>query len=111
MSDHPTRYYGNNDLHFINCSCYHRQPWLASAPRRDLFLTVLEAVRGWPIQAVLWLEWGRESLLPRNGTVGKSYFALRLRVISVLYCRRRSSANPVVPTLVQRTRKNGPPSF
>ena len=45
MSNHPTRYYGTNDLHFINCSCYHRQAWLATPKRRDLFLTVLEQVR------------------------------------------------------------------
>jgi putative transposase len=40
-----TRYYGNNELHFITCSCYHRQPLLGTAPRRDLFLKVLEQVR------------------------------------------------------------------
>jgi putative transposase len=45
VSNHPTRYYGTNDLHFINCSCYRRQPWLATAKRRDLFLQVLEQVR------------------------------------------------------------------
>lgn len=45
ISVHPTRYYGTNDLHFINCSCYHRQQWLATAKRRDLFLAVLEEVR------------------------------------------------------------------
>jgi putative transposase len=45
VSNHPTRYYGTNDLHFINCSCYHRQPWLATPKRRDLLLTVLEQVR------------------------------------------------------------------
>ncbi|HTA23803.1 MAG TPA: transposase [Terriglobales bacterium] len=39
------RYYGNDHLHFINCSCYHRQPWLGSEKRRDLFLTVFEQVR------------------------------------------------------------------
>ena len=39
------RYYGNGDLHFLTCSCYHRQPWLASARRRDLFLEILEAAR------------------------------------------------------------------
>ncbi|MGA8312131.1 MAG: hypothetical protein WB755_19015 [Terriglobales bacterium] len=32
------RYYGAGDPHFITCSCYHRQPWLGSACRRDLFL-------------------------------------------------------------------------
>ena len=45
MADHPKRYYGARQLHFINCSCYHRQPWLARPERRDLFLQVLEQVR------------------------------------------------------------------
>jgi putative transposase len=39
------RYYQTRHLHFITCSCYHRQPWLASAGGRDLFLRVLEQVR------------------------------------------------------------------
>ena len=39
------RYYGSGDLHFITCSCYHRQPLLGTAQRRDLFLKVLEHVR------------------------------------------------------------------
>jgi REP element-mobilizing transposase RayT len=30
---------------FITCSCYRRQPFLASARRRDLFLNILEEVR------------------------------------------------------------------
>jgi len=45
VPNHPRRYYGTNDLHFIASSCYHRQPWLASPQRRDLFLAVFEAVR------------------------------------------------------------------
>lgn len=39
------RYYGHDYLHFLTCSCYHRQPWLATAARRDLFLQILEEVR------------------------------------------------------------------
>jgi putative transposase len=39
------RYYGCGDLHYITFSCYHRQPFLGTAPRRDLLLTVLEEVR------------------------------------------------------------------
>jgi putative transposase len=39
------RYHGAGDLHFITCSCYHRMPWLGSAYRRDLFLSVLEDMR------------------------------------------------------------------
>ena len=30
VSNHPTRYYDAHELHFINCSCYHRQPGLKS---------------------------------------------------------------------------------
>jgi putative transposase len=39
------RYYGDDDLHFITCSCYHRQPVLNTPAARDLFLRVLEETR------------------------------------------------------------------
>lgn len=39
------RFYGSGDLHFITSSCYQRRPLLGTAERRDLFLTVVEAVR------------------------------------------------------------------
>jgi putative transposase len=39
------RYYGNDDLHFITCSCYRRKPLLGTARRRNLFLAVFEQVR------------------------------------------------------------------
>jgi len=39
------RYYGNHDLHFITCSCYHRQQQLGTPQRRDLFLRILEEAR------------------------------------------------------------------
>jgi putative transposase len=45
VSNHPRRYYGTKELHFITCSCYHRQAWLASRQRRDLFLAGFEEVR------------------------------------------------------------------
>jgi len=45
VSNHPRRYYGTNELHFITCSCYHRQPRLASRQRRDLLPAVFEEVR------------------------------------------------------------------
>src|SRR5450631_4524963 len=35
----------SGDFRFITCSCYQRQPFLGTAPRRDLFLKVLEQVR------------------------------------------------------------------
>ncbi|MFZ0285545.1 MAG: transposase [Terriglobales bacterium] len=46
MPSRLKRYYDTRHLHFITCSCYHRQRWLGSAKRRDLFLAVLEQVRG-----------------------------------------------------------------
>jgi len=39
------RYYGAGHAHFITCGSYHRMPWLDTAARRDLFLTILEEVR------------------------------------------------------------------
>lgn len=45
MPKNLKRYYGSGDLHFITCSCYHRQPILGTPQRRDLFLRVLEQVR------------------------------------------------------------------
>ena len=43
------RYSGAGDLHFITCSCYRRQPLLASPHRRDMFLRVLERTRALPV--------------------------------------------------------------
>jgi putative transposase len=39
------RYYGTEDLHFITCSCYRRQPKLSTSKRRDLFLKIFEETR------------------------------------------------------------------
>jgi putative transposase len=39
------RYYGGDDLHFITCSCYRRQPLLNTPARRKLFVTILEETR------------------------------------------------------------------
>ena len=47
------RFHSGGDEHFITSSCYHRQPFLASARRRDLFLKILEEVRQ-KYQFVVW---------------------------------------------------------
>ena len=39
------RYYGSGDLHFITCSCCHRQRLLGAPHLRDLFLKALEQMR------------------------------------------------------------------
>ena len=39
------RYYGDDHLHFLTWTCYHRQGWLGEPKRRDLFLHILEETR------------------------------------------------------------------
>jgi putative transposase len=46
MPNRLHRYYGAGYLHFITTSCYQRRPLLDDARNRDLFLQVLEHVRG-----------------------------------------------------------------
>jgi len=45
MQNHPHRFYGGRDLHFITFSCYQRQPLLRDPVRCDLLLQILERVR------------------------------------------------------------------
>ena len=45
MPSRRQHYYGLGHLHCITCSCYRRQRWLGSVPRRDFFLRVFEQVR------------------------------------------------------------------
>jgi putative transposase len=45
MSQHPERFYGERDLHFVTFSCHQRCPFLDDPLRRDLFLTTLARVR------------------------------------------------------------------
>ena len=39
------RIYGHQDLHFVTCSCYKREPLLGSGRSRDAFLRIFEQVR------------------------------------------------------------------
>jgi putative transposase len=45
MPSRLKRIYGGDDLHFVTCSCYRRQPLLGTKYSRDIFLRVLEQVR------------------------------------------------------------------
>lgn len=45
MSDHPHRFYGGRDLHFVTFSCYQRRQLLDDPLLRDLVLETLERVR------------------------------------------------------------------
>ncbi|MGH9642625.1 MAG: transposase, partial [Terriglobales bacterium] len=44
MTEGLKRIHGEDHLHFITSSCYRRRPYL-DAPRRDLFVVVLEEAR------------------------------------------------------------------
>jgi putative transposase len=45
MSAPLKRCYGLQHLHYITCSCFHRQPRFGPNRRKDLFLSILEQVR------------------------------------------------------------------
>jgi putative transposase len=45
MPEGLRRRHGEDDLHYITCSCYQRRPFLESAHRRDVFLKIFEQVR------------------------------------------------------------------
>jgi putative transposase len=45
MPSRLKRYYGDDHLHFLTWTCYHRQKWLGEPKRRDLFLHILEEAR------------------------------------------------------------------
>src|SRR5579863_1583035 len=62
------RFHASGQTHFVTFCCYHRRDLFSAAAPREVFEAGLG---GWPIQAALWLEWVRESLLPRNGNGGK----------------------------------------
>ena len=45
MKNRLERRYGQNDLHFITCSCYRRLPFFRTARARNAFLKILDEVR------------------------------------------------------------------
>ena len=45
MTEGLKRYYGQNHLHFVTFSCYHRLPLLGSAHSRNLFVETLGKIR------------------------------------------------------------------
>ena len=91
------RYYGSGDLHFITCSCYHRLPLLASAKRRNLFLTVLEQIRksySFVILGYVLMPEHFHLLIsePQRGTPSKVIQALKVGFVRRLLKRPNSQA-------------------
>ena len=82
------RWHGGHDLHFITFSCYHRQPLLGSARRRDLFLKVLEQVR----QRYQWVVLGYV-VMPEHvhllvNEPGKGKLATAMQALKVGFARQ-----------------------
>jgi len=100
------RFYGTGDLHFVTFSCYQRQPLLDSAPRRDLFLHILERVRRRYRLIVLGYVVMPEHVHlllsePQRATLSTAIQALKLGFVRCLYgCG---------DNLIPRSRKGGEP--
>ena len=102
---------GQHHLHFITCSCYRRRPLLGTARERDVFLRILDEVRGrydfLLVGYVVMPE--RIHLLisePKACTPSRVMQVLQQRVARPLRHRRRKSA-----TQMRLWRESEPRSF
>jgi putative transposase len=89
------RYYGHEYLHFLTCSCYHRQPWLGTTHRRDLFLQILEEVRqryGFVVVGYVAMPDHIHLLIsePERGTQSTVMQVLKLRYARRILARKRT---------------------
>jgi putative transposase len=105
------RYYGGQDMHYITCSCYRRQAWLGVPSRRTLFLQILEEVRrayGFVVAGYVVMPEHIHLLVsePEKGTLSLVMQVLKQRVARRVLSELRLGR---VPTLSQRTRKDGAP--
>src|SRR5262245_34070291 len=104
------RFHSSGHEHFITCSCYHRQPFLSSARRRDLFLTILEEVR----QKYQFIVWGYV-VMPEHfhllvGEPGKKTVATAMQVLKQRVsrrCRRKKKQTDQTPLWIAAL----PPAF
>jgi putative transposase len=91
------RYYGGQHLHFITASCYRRRALLATGPRRNVFLRVLEEVRGRCVFVVVGYVVMAEHIHllisePERGDPSKVMQVLKQRVARRLLRRKRTPA-------------------
>ncbi|HXX43631.1 MAG TPA: transposase [Candidatus Acidoferrales bacterium] len=92
------RRYGQYHLHFITCSCYRRLPLLQSVRARDLFLEILDDVRGryqFALAGYVVMPEHIHLLIgePKEGTPSTVMQALKQRVSRRMRKRRRSPAS------------------
>jgi putative transposase len=103
------RFHSGGDEHFITCSCYHRQPLLASARRRDLFLKFSKRSTKISVQR-LGLCGYAEHFHLLIGKPGMRNLALAMQVfkqrVSCRFQRRNKKSADQIPLW-----QTGPPAF
>ena len=106
MTEGLHRFYGGNDLHFLTFSCCRRQPLFRNEAHCDLFLKILDRVRGRYRLVVLGYVVMPEHVHllvsePQRETLSTAIQALKLGVVRSMQC---SSGSVVV---APRSRKIG----
>src|SRR5438067_5061385 len=89
------RFHGGGEFHFITCSCYHRRQFLKSTRRKDVFLRVLQEVRGryeFIVAGYVVMPEHFHLLIgePAYGTVATVMQVLKQRVARKLRSKRRT---------------------
>jgi putative transposase len=99
MRNKLERRYGQQQLHFITCSCYRRRPLLGTPRKRDAFLRILNEARErykfWLVGYVVMPE--HIHLLvsePKVGTPSTVMQVLKQRVARSLQRKRRRRRDP-----------------
>ena len=110
MRNKLERRYGHGDLHFITFSCFQRRALLGAGDARDLFVTILDEVRGeFGFELVGYVVMPEHVHLlisePREGTPSEALQVLKQRLSRALrHVGRRTSRN----TLPVSLRGRGP---
>ena len=112
MPSRLKRYYGDDPLHFLTWTCYHRQKWRGEPKRRDSFLHILflhileEARRRYRFVVVGYVVMPEHVPLlisePEEGTPST--------VMQVVKQRFAQVKAHQIPTLSQKARKDGAPT-
>jgi putative transposase len=102
-------------MHYITCSCYRREAWLGIPSRRTLFLNILEEVRrGYDFVVAGYVVMPEHIHLlvsePEKGNLSLVMQVMKQRVARRVLSELRRGTRDGVPTLSQRTRKDGAPT-
>src|ERR1700730_12656930 len=102
MTEGLHRFYGGNDLHFLTFSCYRRRPLFRHEAYCDLFLKILDRVRGRYRFVVLGYVVMPEHVHllvsePQRETLSTAIQALKLGVVRSIQCSGGSIVAAPVP--------------